>query len=252
MRITAFFLALALSLSIACSQSTAGLTVPKQQTFLLGEYADYGYRASLDNRGRSAVTVRLRDKQSKAVGQELLLVPGEKISVQVTAAEEVTVENATVSDADILVKMSRNVSGMSYLDNATNGDQSTVLQDAPSTSPAQTALGLSSSSPVADGPVDRLDLKLEPGTCLIVGEGTRDNYRAELKTYGDDVRVSVRNRETLLQTQGFGLAGRETISIGPDEVIYLINEGNEKIKLGVRFSESIEGARVAPLASLAD
>ena len=227
-------------LSQAQAQSTAGLNIPARQTFLLGEYADYGYRASLDNRGRRDVTVRLRDKGSKAVAREVFLPAGEKAKLEVSPEQEVAIENDTDGKAELFVRMSRGVQGMRYVN--VDGTELSNRPEVPSTD-RRYAL-----APSAGAPEERLTVSLAPGQRLVIGEGTSANYAVDIRTRGRDITVSARDRESLEQTQGFGLNGRETINIRPHEILYL-DAGVRGAKLKLRFSEPVSGARVMTVSA---
>ena len=230
-------------LNQARAQATAGLNIPARQTFLLGEYADYGYRASLDNRGRRDVTVRLRDKDTKAVAKEVFLPAGEKAKLKVSPEQEVAIENDTDGKAELFVRMSRGVQGMRYVN--LDGTELSGRAEAPSTERRYVL------DPSAGAPEERVTVSLAPGQRLVVGEGTSADYAVEIRTRGRDIIVSARDRESLEQTQSFGLNGRETINIRPHEVLYL-DAGVRGAKLKLRFSEPVSGARVVTVLATSE
>ena len=227
-------------LAAACSRSTAGLTIPARQTFLLGEYADYDYTAKLDNRGGEAVTVRLRDKGSKAVVQEIRLDPEASGSLDVGAGQEVAIENANDGEAELLVRMSRGVQGMRYV-----GNDGAELADAPAA--GEVPVFTQALAPAEAGPErTRAVASLTPGQRFVLGEGTSADYAATIRNRGAAIDVRVRDRRTGEQTQGFGLAkrGRETVYVRPHEVLTLEHAGEGPTEIAVTFDRAVSGARV--------
>ena len=239
MRLLTCSLALALAfltLTTATAQrNTAGLTIPARQTFLLGEYADYPYRADLKNVGRQPVTAQLRDKDSKAVAKTLTVAPGDKVTVEVAASQEVALENANDRRAKVDVTMSREVVGMRYVG---NGDVALPQPDVSKNVTAADAV------PGAGAPRRTVATTIKRGRALVLGEGTVGEYAAVLMREGGRVEVSVRDRKTGAQTQGFGLGDRATVYIAPHEVIYLVNAGLGRASVRVEFSEPVGGMRV--------
>ena len=230
----------ALLFGVACAQSTAGLTIPARQTFLLGEYADYDYRASLDNRGGEAVTVRLRDKGSTAVAQEIRLAPDASGALAVGAGQEVTIENATDGEAELRVRMSRTVQGMRYV-----GNDGAELADAPAAE--EVPVFTQALAPAEAGPArTRAVATVAAGQRFVLGEGTSADYAATIRNRGAAIDVRVRDRRTGEQTQGFGLAkrGRETVYVRPHEVLTLEHAGEGPTEIAVTFDRAVSGARV--------
>ncbi|MEM9931246.1 MAG: hypothetical protein AAF840_15625 [Bacteroidota bacterium] len=80
---------------------------------------------------------------------------------------------------------------------------------------------------------------------FILGEGRHGSYKATLKNKSTtDVMVSVRDKDTKEQTQGFGLSGTATVRIGANEVVHLINESDQAIEVKATLSRSkVEGMR---------
>lgn len=237
-------------LTAACSRSIlrlrsgqADLTIPPEQTFLLGEYADYDYRASLDNRGGEAVTVRLRDKDTKAVAEEIRLAPDESGSFVVGAEQEVAIENANDGAAELFVRMSRGVQGMRYVGN----DGAEVAAAPPADEvPVFTQV----LAPAEAGPErTRAVATLAAGQRFVLGEGTSADYAATIRNRGAAIDVRVRDRRTGEQTQGFGLGrrGRETVYVRPHEVLTLEHAGESTTDIVVTFDRAVSGARVAAM-----
>ena len=230
-------------LSVSCQRSTAGLTIPPRQTFILGEYAQYGYDARLRNDGKEAVTVQLRDKTSGAVAKTVELAPGSKESFAVEASQEVTLANETDRKAKVYVVMSEEVQGMRYVANDGGPLEREVTED-----DVRVALLMAPPTDAAPAPAtEEAFTKLAAGETFVLGEGTEAEYSAKLSRLLGDIEVSVRDRETGEQTQSFGLGRTATVYIRPYEVIYLVNAGSRSANVRAVFSQPVSGARVVEL-----
>ena len=244
-RVLALALLAAGPLAYASSaQSTANVTIPGEQTFILGEYADYAYRAKLTNEGRRLVTVTLRDKETDVAAESVALAPGEQAAFEVAASQEVTLENANARPAKVFVRMSRTVEGMRYV-----GLDGEDLDKSPAG--AELTRGLPPIEVDADaGPAQaKATATLGRDQQFVVGEGTSASYAADLNNLGAAIEVSVRDRRTGEQTQGFGLgrAGKATVNVRPHEVLYLVHEGRGTTRVSVDFDREVSGARVEDL-----
>lgn len=234
---------------VACSRSTADLTIPGRQTFLLGEYADYDYRVGLDNRGSRDVTVRLRDKRTKLTDREVDLPAGGSERLSVAPDQEVTIENEDGGRATVFVKMSRSVRGMRYTE--IDGSELRQSFDPSGATVADPTAAVVELTPrlLDDGeaePRRRTTATLRPGQRLIVGEGTTGGYEVQIRTHGANIEVSGRDRATLQQRQGFGLRGRETVYVRRNEILYL-DAPTQSAKVTVRTSVPVRGARVTAI-----
>ena len=206
---------------------------------MLGEYADYKYKAKLRNDGAQDVRVVLRDKDSKAEATSITLRPGQGEAVVVSANQEVTLQNASISRATVYVTMSKTVEGMRYV--ANDGSEPAAM-DKPS---PQQARPLSLSAEVVNQkPQEQITQQLSQGEALVLGEGTQDSYSVDFTSLSGSINVSVRDRKTGEQTQGFGLGRKATVYIRPNEVIYLLNAGSGRARVKAKFSAAVRGARV--------
>ena len=235
------FLALAAVSLASCSRSTAGLTIPPQQTFLLGEYADYDYRASVRNDGPQAVTVALRDKGSETFGEPQTLAPAERTAVVVDARQEVLIANASDRAAELYVVMSRNVTGMRYLEADGSGVEP-VRREEGRLTPITPAESVAS-------PREEVSVSLPQNRQYVLGEGEAGGYAAEVTIRGRrsaEIEVAALSRETGLQMQGFGAGWRSTntVHVRPGEVLYVRNVGAGTAEVRVRFDRPVAGARV--------
>ncbi len=101
----------------ACSTFKSGLTIPANQTFLLGEYNNKNYSAQLINRSNFTVIVKAVDKESGQVSQSFGLAPKGKTKVYISKEETVYFENENGVDVKVDVILSKGVEGMRYIDN---------------------------------------------------------------------------------------------------------------------------------------
>jgi hypothetical protein len=230
---------LLLPLLTACQKSTAGLTIPPRQVFVLGEYMDAGYRADIRNDGPQPVTVRLINRDSRETDRELILVSGKQETVYVGANQEVRLYNNDDRKAKLLIEMNKGVEGMRY--EGMDGQPADRLtadppasEDAPVT-PRQDA-----------GPAQRqVNREIPPGQQLIIGEGSSQQYTVRMRVTGGMIEVSGRDKRSGRQLQGFGLKGREEVTIRPTEDLYLINTGQEAVRIRLTFDRPVSGVRMA-------
>ena len=81
---------------------------------------------------------------------------------------------------------------------------------------------------------------------FVLGEYQNSSYKAKLNNTSDKLmEISVVNKESNEQTQGFGLDGKgqATVYIGKDEKVLLKNPNDEEITVKVKLSKNGEGMR---------
>lgn len=108
----------------SCSTFKSGLTIPANQTFLLGEFNDKNYTAELVNKSNLTVIVKAVDKKSGEVTQSFGLAPKGKTKVYISKDETLYFENENVTDVRIDVILNKGVEGMRYIK---NGDTNRIL-----------------------------------------------------------------------------------------------------------------------------
>lgn len=101
----------------SCSTFRSGLTVPANQTFLLGEFNDKNYSAELINKSDLTVTVKAIDKNTGEVTQSFGLVPKEKTKIYISKDETVYFKNENLIDVKVDVILNKGVQGMRYIAN---------------------------------------------------------------------------------------------------------------------------------------
>ena len=101
----------------SCSTFKSGLTIPANQTFLLGEFNDKNYAAELVNKSNLTVMIKAVDKNSGEVTQSFGLAPKGRTKVYISKNETVYFENKNGTDVMVDVILSKGVEGMRYIDN---------------------------------------------------------------------------------------------------------------------------------------
>ena len=101
----------------SCSSFKSGLTIPANQTFLLGEFNDKNYTAELVNKSNVTVIVKAVDKNSGEVTQSFGLAPKGRTKVYISKDETVYFENENGTEVKVDVILSKGVQGMRYIDN---------------------------------------------------------------------------------------------------------------------------------------
>ncbi len=96
----------------SCAKAVAGVGIPAQQEFILGEYSNRSYKAVLKNQGTTDVTVSVRDKSTGEQTQGFGLAGS--ATVHISANEEVHLINNSDREAQVKVKLNANVQGMGY------------------------------------------------------------------------------------------------------------------------------------------
>ena len=107
----------AMAILNACSTFKSGLTIPANQTFLLGEFNDKNYSAKLINRSSFTVAFKVVDKESGTVTQGFGLAPKGKTKVYISKYETAYFKNENSTDVKVDVILSKGVEGMRYVDN---------------------------------------------------------------------------------------------------------------------------------------
>ncbi|WP_157975870.1 hypothetical protein [Lewinella sp. IMCC34191] len=223
---------------LSCSQSTAGLTIPAKQMFVLGEDMDAGYSATLTNRGKQAVRLQIVRKSDLEVVKSLMLAPRSTKSVAIARQELVQMINSGEREADLLVVMNKSVKGMRT--------QPLKGEAAMTAAPVDGYL-LPADDPVFElSPNNRFRTELEVGECFLVGEGSRQDYTADVKAKGGPLQLHVLKSVNSNFVRGFGLGSgsTETVSVDEGEVLYLCNDGRTAIRVVVSLSREVPGARV--------
>jgi hypothetical protein len=104
-------------LVLGCSSFKSGLTIPANQTFILGESNSKNYSAELVNTSNYEVKIRGEKKQNGEYTQGFGLAPKGKVTVYVSSDEIIKFINNNNLPVKVNVKMSKEVYGMRYIKN---------------------------------------------------------------------------------------------------------------------------------------
>ena len=101
----------------SCSSFKSGLTIPANETFILGERNSKNYSAELVNTSDYEVKIRGEKKQNGEYTQGFGLAPKGKVTVYVSSDEIIKFINNNNLPVKVNVKMSKEVYGMRYIKN---------------------------------------------------------------------------------------------------------------------------------------
>lgn len=101
-------------LSTGCATNYANVDIPARQEFVLGEYADKGYKAELRNQGPGMVRIQGISKTTGENTQGFGLDAKGKATISVNKNETVLLKNENDEEILVKVKLSKNVEGMRY------------------------------------------------------------------------------------------------------------------------------------------
>ena len=117
MRFQDLLCAILLTVSAAsCQRSSAGVTIPPEQTFLLGKLSNYSFKAKLKNKGSQVVSIELRSIGDGSIISTVQLSPKQVESFEVSADQLVAMVNSSSANAEVSAKLNKTVAGMSYVD----------------------------------------------------------------------------------------------------------------------------------------
>ena len=101
----------------SCSTFKSGLTIPANETFILGESNSKNYSAELLNTSDYEVKIRGEKKQNGEYTQGFGLAPKGKVTVYVSSDEIIKFINNNNLPVNVNVKLNKAVPGMRYIKN---------------------------------------------------------------------------------------------------------------------------------------
>ncbi len=239
----------------SCAQGTAGVTIPANQTFILGEYRTEGYRATMTNKSNRDVEVQLIDQADGSVASTLTLEGRGKKTVKVDDGQSVHLINDNKRSVKVMVRSSvKGSEGMRYVGNDEEAKPTKITL--PSTGPAPAAAPTSTSAPVpspattastADAAGEtKVKVTLTPGQRLIVGEGSSESFNLTISNLGSDLDVTGRSKANNKRMQGFGLGrfGKVEMSIRSNENLVIKNNSAKNSTVTLKMDRPVIGARV--------
>lgn len=233
MRFLILFLPLLTAVFSGCATTSAGLSIPGNQTFVLGEAQTSDYRAKLDNHGNRDVTAQVIDKATGEVIETVVVPAGGKASLRIAAADQqIHLVNANPREANVKVTMSKNVEGMRYLDDATDID------------PAPRPLEEDKSADITRVKKPfRTTVLLPARQTTAVGENFNEPYIVNIKNTkrAKALKISVRSDADQRQTKGFGLGARGNVNLRIDagETLHIVNEGAKDKPVLLSFDKDV-------------
>ena len=110
------FLVIVLSfIYVSCGSFKSGLTIPANQTFVLGELNTQDFSAELSNVSEFTVLVSIQSKTSGQILNELELKPNQKIKVFIGKDEVSYFKNDNEQAVKVNVVLNKGVEGMRYI-----------------------------------------------------------------------------------------------------------------------------------------
>ena len=100
-----------------CSTTKSGITIPANQTFLLGELNDENYSVELINKSNLIISIKVINNKSNQIVEKFDLEPQVKKVMQISKKETVHFINDNDRDVTVDAILSDGVPGMSYITN---------------------------------------------------------------------------------------------------------------------------------------
>ena len=101
----------------SCSSFKSGLTIPANETFILGESNSKNYSAELVNTSNYEIKIRGEKKQNGEYTQRFGLAPKGKATVYVSSDEIIKFINNNNQAVKVNIKLNKAVPGMRYVKN---------------------------------------------------------------------------------------------------------------------------------------
>jgi len=101
----------------SCYTLKSGITIPANETFILGESNTKNYRAEIRNTSRFKILVKGEKKQTGEYTQGVELPPKGNLRLYVTSDEVIRFINNNNTSVKISIQLTRGVEGIRYIEN---------------------------------------------------------------------------------------------------------------------------------------
>lgn len=99
----------------SCGSFKSGLTIPANQTFILGELNTKNYSAELTNDSKLKVLIRIQSRTSGQILNQLELEPNQKVKLFISKDEVAYFKNDNEQVVKVNVVLNKGVEGMRYI-----------------------------------------------------------------------------------------------------------------------------------------
>ena len=104
-------------LFISCYAFKSGITIPENETLILGESNTKNYRAEIKNTSKFKIVIKGEKKQSGEYTQGVELPPKGNLRLYVASGEVIMFINENNMSVKINLQLTRGVEGMRYIKN---------------------------------------------------------------------------------------------------------------------------------------
>ena len=104
-------------LFIGCYALKSGITIPANETFILGESNTKNYRAEIKNTSKVKILIKGEKKQTGEYTQGVELPPKGNLRLYVASGEVIMFINENNMSVKINLQLTRGVEGMRYIKN---------------------------------------------------------------------------------------------------------------------------------------
>ena len=104
-------------LFISCYALKSGVTIPANETFILGESNTKNYRAEIENTSKFKILIKGEKKQTGEYTQGVELSPKRYLRLYVASDEVIKFINNNNQSVKLNIQLTRGVDGMRYIKN---------------------------------------------------------------------------------------------------------------------------------------
>ena len=104
-------------LFISCYALKSGVTIPANETFILGESNTKNYRAEIKNTSKFKILIKGEKKQTGEYTQGVELPPKGNLRLYISSDEVIRLINNNNQSVKLNIQLTRRVDGMRYINN---------------------------------------------------------------------------------------------------------------------------------------